>query len=302
MTTAVATASTGQVELAASWTPEQVELIKSTIAPGATDDELKLFLYQCKRLGADPLTKQIHAVKRWDREQKREVMAMQSSIDFMRVLALRTGEYAGQDPAQWCNADGDWMNIWVKTTAPAGALVGVYRKGIDRPFVGVARYDSYVQLKRDGKPNKFWATMPDVMLAKCAESLALRKAFPNDLGDLYSDDEMSAADNPEPVDITPHEPENDRYTVDVPIKADGSETDWMAWSKGVMTHINKADSADELDQIILGNRDSIKASEGAAPDIYKAVRDSSEARRNELKTDVQRGIDFHKPIEGVEHA
>ena len=295
MNTAVAT--TQPRELAASWTPEQIDLIKSTIAPGATDDELKLFLYQCKRLGADPLTKQIHAVKRWDKEQKREVMAMQSSIDFMRVLAQRTGEYAGQAAAQWCDASGNWIDIWVKTTAPTGAMVGVYRKGIDRPFVGVARYDSYVQLKRDGKPNKFWATMPDVMLAKCAESLALRKAFPNDLGDLYSDDEMAGADNPEPIDVTPHEPENDRYHVDVPMLDDQSGTDWAKWSEGVQAHIAKADTTDELDQIILGNRDAIKAIEGANPEMYSLVRKAGEDRRSELKTDVQRGIDYHAPVE-----
>ena len=296
MNTAVATTSAPR-ELAASWTPEQIDLIKSTIAPGATDDELKLFLYQAKRLGLDPLTKQVHAVKRWDGEQKRMVMAIQTSIDGMRVIAQRTGEYAGQAAAQWCDASGNWMDIWVKTTAPAGAMVGVYKTGIERPFVGVARYDSYVQRKKNGEPNKFWATMPDVMLAKCAESLALRKAFPNDLGDLYSDDEMAAADNHEPIDITPQEPENDRYQVDVPALEDGSGTDWPTWANSVVAHIKKADTGEEIDQIYLGNQHAFKACEGGHPESYALVKTTAEKRRSELKTAVQRGIDFHKPLE-----
>ena len=291
MNTAVATSAPR--ELAAAWTPEQIELIKSQIAPGATDDELRLFMYQAKRLGMDPLTKQIHAVFRYDSEQKRKVMSMQTSIDGMRIIAQRTGEYGGQDEPEWCDASGNWTDAWVKTTAPASARVRVYRKGTERPFTGVARYDSFVQLKRDGNPVQMWLKMPDHMLAKCAEAQALRKAFPNDLGDLYSDDEMAAADNPDPIDITPHEPENDRYQVDVPMKADGSGTDWMAWAQGVHEHIGKADNADEIDQIVLGNRSAIKACEGANPDAYSAVADSAAARREELKPAAQRGIDFH---------
>lgn len=160
------------------FTEDQVKLIKTQIAKDCSDDELKLFLYQCKRTGLDPLTRQIYAIKRAGR------MTIQCSIDGFRVIAERSGSYAGQDEPVWQDDEkGNPIkcSVSVYKFSPAGQRYCA--------AVGVAHFKEYYP-----NPINLQKSMPHVMIAKVAEALALRKAFPQDLSGLYTGDEMNQAE------------------------------------------------------------------------------------------------------------
>lgn len=185
------TTQTKQIE----FSPSQVDLIKRQIAPKATDDELKLFLYQAARTGLDPLTRQIYCIHR---KQKLgndwvEKMTIQTSIDGFRVIAERSGDYGGQD-------EPIFTEIEKKVTS---CRITVYRFRGDVRYpaaVGLAYWDEYCQMDREGRPMGLWGKMPHTMLAKVAEALALRKAYPQDLSGLYTSEEMQQADTVPIVD------------------------------------------------------------------------------------------------------
>jgi len=162
----------------------KLTLIKRTICKGATDDELQLFIHACKRTGLDPFMRQIFAVKRWDSSLRRETMTIQTGIDGYRLIADRTGRYApGRDIEFGYDEQNNlkWAKAFVKKMTPDGQW---------HEIGATAFWNEYVQTTKEGKTTVFWFNKAHIMLGKCAEALALRKAFPAELSGIYTKEEM----------------------------------------------------------------------------------------------------------------
>jgi len=188
------------------WTPEEAAVIEAaglvfTHAYGERAGQKVLaprpviarFRHTVERTGLDPLARQIYCIGRFGSDGLE--WSIQTGIDGFRVIAERSRKYAGQDAAEWLTESGEWVDVFVKALHgdhPLAARVRVYRHDWDpdKPAVGIATWDEYAQTKRNGELTSMWAQRGPGQLAKCAEALALRKAFPHDLSGLYTDDEL----------------------------------------------------------------------------------------------------------------
>ncbi len=177
---------------------DQYELVVRTVAKGLDENELGLFFYECKRRGVHPLDRMIYAIKRKDNSEEGAAarVTFQCSIDYYRAAAEDTGKYLAQEPVVF----GEQMSLSKACKSGAGhddvvvpefATATVVRKneedGETMKISATAYFREYYPGERMGH---MWRKMPFGQLAKCAEALALRKAFPRKLGGLYVNEEV----------------------------------------------------------------------------------------------------------------
>lgn len=176
-------------------TRSQIDLIKRTVAKGASDDELRMFIQVCKGANLNPFLKQVHLIPRWDSKAGQEVRAIQVSIDGFRAIAEESGAYAGNEDPVFTGEDIIQISAGKDTKAtkevkvPEKATVTVYKlvQGARYAFAATARWTEYYPGAKIGFQ---WHTKPYLMLGKCAEALALRKAFPKLLSGMYAQEEL----------------------------------------------------------------------------------------------------------------
>jgi phage recombination protein Bet len=191
---AIATISNGIT----AYTGAQLSLMRRTVAADCNEMEFDLFMAVAQQKGLDPFTKQIHAVVyNKDKPDKRK-MAIITAIDGFRVIAERTGVYRPDEDEPAFTYDPDIKGP-LNPLGLVKAVVKVWKA--DKPATGVAYWEEFAPIKDEWSQNDAgkwkptgaqtldtggnWGKMPRVMLSKCAEAQALRKAFPERLSGLY---------------------------------------------------------------------------------------------------------------------
>ncbi|MFN8993909.1 MAG: phage recombination protein Bet, partial [Pseudomonadota bacterium] len=196
--------------LTADYAPRQLELMRNTVARDCSSEEFNLFVAAARRAGLDPFRRQISASVFNKKSAEKRRMAIITTIDGLRSIAGRSLRYRPDDQEPSFTYDPDLKG----PTNPLGidrVMVRVYIRDQGgnewHPVVGVAYWsefvpvaDEWVDDERTGSrkpsgrqfldPKSQWAKMPRLMLAKCAEAIAIRRAFPEDLSGLYEASEV----------------------------------------------------------------------------------------------------------------
>lgn len=206
-------------------TDQSLDLLRRVKYPNLTDDEWSYFLCICDQKGIEPLSEMLVPVPSFDERRGRGDLKIIATIDALRLLAVRTRRYRGPVGPSWFDKSGAAFDVWPHPYPPLAAQVGVIRKGFRETVWGKALFDSYCQYEDDrGKrvPTWYWLLHGANAIAKCAEALAIRRAFPEVTHGLYLREELARTHDIQlgaPADVQPS-----------PEKFPGVELDRLGWN------------------------------------------------------------------------
>lgn len=244
-------------------------LIRQTIAKSLSADQFELFLGIAKARGLDPVLGQIHASVHKDKSGNL-IMTPIVGIDGARLVAHRTREYLGRTEAEFTYAG----------TKPEKVKITVYRlvQGQRAEFTASAKWSEYYPGDHKGF---MWNKMPETMLEKVCEMKALRMAFPNDLGGLYSAEEMEQASESREVS---QEPQDQFQPKDATPNHDGLIQAFMGLGVSrtdILARYGINDISELEDPMLIELRaiyPAIKSGEASSPDYFKKKGEENEQR------------------------
>ena len=255
-----------------------IAILGNSLYPGASSDSIAMVIGYCKANGLDPFQKPVHIVPMYDKESKSMRDVIMPGINLYRTQAAASGLLAGISkpvfgPMVQFNLGGNLID------APEYAEVTVKRilsNGMVADFTAVEFFDEAVSVNRDGKPTAIWLKRPKSMLAKTAESQALRKAFPEKAGAPTAEEMEGKAihveDDMTGVNVMT---EAEAALIDQAMeKANEGETKFREWFRG----LNHAD------------RDTIKKYH---PDYMRPIWEAANARIESEKAKAE-------PVEDIE--
>lgn len=203
------------VPLTKAFQKSQIQLIQR-MNPDCNQTEFDQFMHVSAQLGLDPLRKQIYAfVFNKDKPDRRR-MSIVVGIDGFRAIAKRSGEYRPDSRAPRYVTDPELKDPACNPEGLVSAEVSVFQfsHGSWHEVTAIAFWSEFApiveggkwvsgedgrrQFRKDGTmqldPNKDnWRKMSRLMLAKCAEAQAIRRAWPEDLSAIYADEELDRA-------------------------------------------------------------------------------------------------------------
>jgi hypothetical protein len=167
------------------------------------DDEYDLLIGKCAKIGIDPWSDHVYVAHQPGNSGRNEMQVL-VKLDGLRAMARSRSGYWDKLGPFWCGRDRKWMRPWTGKGFPFCARVGIRPKGENLAHWGLAKWEECAVFTTGPRGKKivaeFWQKMPGHMLAKVAEAFALRSAFPDVLGGLYTDDEIApSAPPPDPT-------------------------------------------------------------------------------------------------------
>lgn len=202
-----------------AYNEKDIALIRRTVAADTNDDEFNLFIHTARHLQLDPLRRQVYAFVYNKADPKKRRMSIIVGIDGFRAIADRTGNYRpDENPPVFEIDHGQKSPINPLGIISASVCVWKFSHGDWHKVTGIAYWDEFAPIKdewaegEDGRRRPTgkqtldtsgqWGKMGRVMIAKCAEAQALRKAWPDDLSNVY---EASEVDKTRILDMLPSE-------------------------------------------------------------------------------------------------